>query len=79
VGCVAFGDEWSDATGAEFLPVWMGVVAAVGEEDLRSVSGSSALAADAWDGIDEWEELGDVGTVGGGEQTGERDPVGVGD
>jgi hypothetical protein len=43
------------------------------------VSGSSALAADAWDGIDEWEELGDVGTVGGGEQTGERDPGGVGD
>jgi hypothetical protein len=79
VRCVAPGDERPDAAGAEFLPVQAGVVAAVREEGLRSVSGSSALAAYCWDGVEEREELGDVGAVGGGEQAGERDPLGVGD
>jgi hypothetical protein len=46
VWCVAFGDERLDAAGAELVAVGSGVVAAVGEEDLRSASRSSALAPD---------------------------------
>jgi len=79
VWCVAFGDDRSDAAGAELVAVGSGVVAAVGEEDLRSASGSSALAPDGRDRVEQREELGDVRTVGGGEEAGERDAVGVGD
>ena len=71
---VAFGDERSDAAGAELVSVGSGVVAAVGEENLRSASGSSALAPDGRDRVEEREELGDVGTVGGGQEAGSGIP-----
>ena len=76
---VAFGDDWSDAAGAKRPSVWLGVVAAVGEEGVWSAAGSPAFAADGRDRLDEREELGDVRTVGGGEQAGEGGAVGVGD
>jgi hypothetical protein len=59
--------------------VWLGVVAAVGEEGVGSAAWSSALAPQGRDRFDEREQLGDVGLVGAGEQAGERDAVGVGD
>jgi hypothetical protein len=76
---VAFGDERSDPTGAQRLSVWLGVVAAVGEERVGAAAWSSALATQRWDRLDERQQLGDVGAVGGGEQAGERVTVGVGD
>ena len=57
----------------------LGVVAAVGKECIRSAPWSSAFAAYGRDRLDEREQLGDVVAVGGGEQAGERDAVGVGD
>ena len=79
MGCVAFGDERLDAAAAEFVPVGLRVVGAVGEEELRSASRSSAFAADRWDRLEEREQLGDVVAVGGGEEAGEGNPVCVGD
>jgi hypothetical protein len=79
VGCVAFRGDRSDAAGAQLVSVWLGVVAAVSEEGVRSASGSAGFAADRWDGVEEREQLGDVVVVGGGEQAGERDAVGVRD
>ena len=58
---VAFGDERSDPTGAQRLSVWLGVVAAVGEERVGSAAWSSALATQRWDRLDERQQLGDVG------------------
>jgi hypothetical protein len=50
---VAFGDQRSDPTGAQRLSVWLGVVAAVGEERVGSAARSSAFAAYGWDRLDE--------------------------
>ena len=76
---VTFGDDRPDAAGLESLPVRLGVVAAVGKECIRSAPWSSAFAGYGRDRLDEREQLGDVVAVGGGEQAGERDAVGVGD
>lgn len=43
--CSAFGDDWSDPVGAERLSVWLGVVAAVGEEGVGSAAWAAALAS----------------------------------
>ena len=77
--CSAFGDDWSDPAVAERLSVWLGVVAAVGEQRVGSAAWSSALATQRWDRLDERQQLGDVGPVGAGEQARKRDAVGVGD
>lgn len=73
--CTAFGDDRSDPAGVEKLPVRLGVVAAVGEENVRSAPWSAALSAQGRDRLDERDELGDVVAVGGGKQAGERDAV----
>jgi hypothetical protein len=77
--CSPFGDDGSDAAGAERLSVRLRVVAAISEERVGSVAWSSALASHGWDGLDEWQQLSDVVPVGASEQAGERDAVGVGD
>ena len=56
-----------------------GVVGAVSKNCQRSSAWASAFASHGWDRLDEWQELGDVVAVGGGEEAGERDAVGVGD
>ena len=50
---VAFGDERSDPTGAQRLSVWLGVVAAVGEEDVGAAAWAAALASQGRDRFDE--------------------------
>jgi hypothetical protein len=59
--------------------VRVGVVAAVGEESVRSAPWSAALASQGRDRLDERDELGDVVAVGPGEQAGERDAVRIRD
>jgi hypothetical protein len=66
VRCVAFGDVRFDAASVEELSVWLGVVAAVGEESVRSAPWSAALASDGRDRLDERVQLGDVVAVGAG-------------
>jgi hypothetical protein len=61
------------------VSVWLGVVAAVGEERVGSAAWAAALASHGRDCFDEREQLRDVGAVGAGEQAGKRDAVGVGD
>jgi hypothetical protein len=43
----------SDPTGAQRLSVWLGVVAAVGEERVGAAAWSSALATQRWDRLDD--------------------------
>jgi hypothetical protein len=59
--------------------VRVGVVAAIGDERLRSSQCSRAFATQRRDRLHEREQLGDVVAVGAGEKAGERDAARVGD
>jgi hypothetical protein len=63
---VAFGDDRSDSPGVQRLSVWLGVVAAVGEERVGAAAWPSAYATQRRDRLDEREQLRDVWAVGAG-------------
>ena len=54
------------------------VVAAVGDQPLRPLTGTADAAAHARDCIDERQQLGDVVAVRGGRSPGKREPAAVG-
>jgi len=70
----ATGDLGLDPSGAEFAPVLVVVVAAVGGDPLGALARSTGLAPDRWHALDQRDELGDVVTVAAGDRPGERDP-----
>lgn len=76
---LASGDQRPDPEVAQEAAVRVGVVAAIGDERLRSSQWSPALATHRWDRLDEREQLGDVMAFGADQQAGERYAVGVGD
>jgi hypothetical protein len=55
------------------------VVAAGSEQFAGSAAGSSSSAADRWDGLDQWDQLGDVVAVAAGERDRQRNAAGVAD
>jgi hypothetical protein len=65
--------------GPQLMAVGVVVVAAVGVELLRWLSGSSADASDRWDLVDQGQQLGDVVAVAAGQAGGEGDAARVGD
>jgi hypothetical protein len=68
-----------DAQLADQGAVRVVVVAAVGV-DLRGLAaGAGRVRADRWDRLQQWDELGDVVAVAGGQQHRQRDTAGVGD
>jgi hypothetical protein len=71
---LAAGDLGLDPAGAEFTPVLVVVVASVGGDLLGPTAGSSDLAPDGRDALDQRDELGDVVAVAAGDRPGERDP-----
>lgn len=75
----ASGDDRGDALGSQLTAVGVEVVAAVGVELLRSLSGSSSDASDRWDLVDQGPQLGDVVAVAAGQGRGEGDAARVGD
>jgi hypothetical protein len=75
----AAGDDGCDAAVADQAPVLVVVVAAVGVDPAWSAAWFADDAADGWDGVDEWDQLGDVVAVSAGECDGQRDTGGVGD
>jgi hypothetical protein len=74
----AAGEDRSDPSLAKEATVLVVVVASVGVDRGRSVAGPAGLAADRWDGVEQWEELGDVVAVAAGDRDGQRDAVAAG-
>ena len=63
---LAAGDDGFDATLPDQSAVLVVVIAAVSDQPVGSVSGSSRPATDGWHGIQQRQELGHVVAVGGG-------------
>jgi hypothetical protein len=72
-------DDRSYPQGPHLLAVLVVVVAAVGVERDRSLSGPSASAAYGRDGLNQGDELGDVVAVSAGQRYRQRDAVPFGD
>jgi len=73
------GDRWLDTARSERPTVLGMVIAAVGEQPLGSPAGSSGLASDRADPIEQREQLGDVIALAASECDPQRDAVSVGD
>ena len=70
-------DLRGDPAPAQFAPVLVVVVAAVGSDTVGPPAGSANLAAHRRHALDQRDELGDVVAVAAGDRPGERDPCGV--
>jgi hypothetical protein len=73
------GQDRGDAEVLDGCAVRLGVVGPVGVHRVGSVFGPAYFAAYGWDGVDEFEELGDVVAVAAGQDDGEWDARAVGD
>ena len=71
---LAARDLGADAAAAEFAPVLVVVVAAIGAEQGGPSARPADLAAYRRHALDKWHELGDVVSVAAGHRPGERDP-----
>ncbi|ANB75666.1 hypothetical protein AYM40_25345 [Paraburkholderia phytofirmans OLGA172] len=63
----AFGDDRSDAALAKPAAMRVGIVAAVGLDDLGLAKRSAASAANRWDSVDQRQQLRDIVAVRGGQ------------
>jgi len=63
---------------AQFLPVWFGVVSAIGVDDLRLFQRATANTTDGWNRVNERQQLCDVIAIGTGQDDREWHPIGVG-
>lgn len=77
--CAAPGDHWLDAACPEFAAVLVVVVAAVSNQLLGALPGTTRLSGDRADLLDEWDQLGDVVAVAAGQADGKRDAVAIDD
>lgn len=64
------GDAGADALGVNASAMGVVVVASVGVDELRTLSGPPASATHRRDGLDQRDELGDVVAVAAGEADG---------
>jgi hypothetical protein len=63
----------------EFLAVRLGIVRSISLKLIWSATRSAALPFDAWNPVEQREQLGHIMTVGPGQGDGQGDPVGVGE
>ena len=75
---LAASDDRFDASLPDQASVLVVVVAAVGEQRLRSATRAATTTAHGWDAVEQFEQLGDVVAVGGGRRPGQRQPASVG-
>lgn len=75
----ASGDLWNDATGPQESAVLAEVIASVGVQTLRLVTGTAATAPVTRDRVQERDELGDVVPIAAGQRDGEWGTVAVDD
>ena len=74
---LASSDDWFDAALPDEPSVLVVVVAAVGEQRLRSTTRPTATTAHRWDAVEQFEQLGDVVAVGGRHCPGERQAAAI--
>jgi len=79
VGDAASGDQGFDAAFPQQAPILVEVVAPVGIQAPGLAAGTSTQSSDRWDGVEQWQELGDVVPVAAGERDGEWGSVAVDD
>jgi hypothetical protein len=60
---------------AQFLPVHVGVVSAIGVDDFRLFQRTTANTADGWNRVNERQQLRDVIAIGTGQDDRERHPI----
>jgi hypothetical protein len=60
---------------AQFLPVHVGVVSAIGVDDFRLFQRTTANTADGWNRVNERQQLRDVIAIGTGQDDRERNPI----
>jgi hypothetical protein len=77
VSALAACDHGCDAERSEQTPVLVVVVAAVGEQPLRSPAWPSGFAANGRHPLEQVEQLGDVVSVRAGQRPGERGAAAV--
>ena len=75
---ITVGEHGLDAALAEHSPVRIGVVAAVADQRVGSLPGTSGEAGDRGHAIEQRYELGDVVAVAAGQRPGQRCPARVG-
>jgi hypothetical protein len=62
----ASGQPGSDPTGPQCVAVRVGVVGAISDQLTGAPQRPARAAADGWDLVDQWEELGDIVAVAAG-------------
>jgi hypothetical protein len=77
VFCLPASDQRLDAALPQEPTVFVVVVAAVGDQDLRSPSRPADAAADGRHPVEQFQQLGDVVAVRAGQRPGERDAAAV--
>lgn len=77
VFCPALGDHRLDAALAEFLAVRLGVIATVRVDDLGLLKWPATYAANRWNGVKQWQQLGDVVAIRASEDRADRNAIGV--
>src|SRR6185503_21126586 len=75
----ALSDLWVDPFVPQLVTVFGGVIGAVGVQRIRSLARTSTPTAHRRDGLDQWEELGDVVGVAGSQAGRQRNAATVGD
>ena len=75
--CLPASDHWFDAPLPEQTSVLVVVVAAVGEQPLRTPAWPAGTPANGRHPVEQLEQLGDVVSVRAGQRPGKRDAAGV--
>ena len=76
---VALGEPRHDAVGTQTSPDCLGVIAPVTQHTIRTMSRSSALSLQGWDGVNEGESLLRAVAIGPGELNDQRNSPCVAD
>jgi hypothetical protein len=75
--CAALGNHRAEAALAKLLTMRLGVIATVCVDDFGLLKRSAAYAAHRWNGVNEWQQLGDVVAIRACQDRADRNAVGV--
>ena len=73
----ALGNHRVDAALAKLLAMRLGVIATVCVDDFGLLKRSATYAANRWNGVNEWQQLGDVVAIRACQDCADRNAVGV--
>ena len=71
-------DESEDLEAAKCLARWLGIVAAIRDDDGRSFRWATTRALQGWTRLDEWKQLGDIASIRADEDRGQRNAAAIG-